>query len=90
MVASVKQQPQKLYVMDEFQIVVRYDSAEYKQWLDTKQQTQTSIGNVKSCYKISTITKMESQTTAWYDTGTESQMAATHKQINCISNRGEV
>jgi len=58
--------------------------------MDTKQQIQPSTENVKSCYKRSIVTETESQTTAWYDTGTQSQMVATHNHINCISNSSQV
>lgn len=58
--------------MEEFQIVVGYEHTEYKLWMDTKQQIQPSTENVKSCYKRSKVTEIESQTVAWYDTGTES------------------
>ena len=32
--------------MYEFQVAVGYERTEHKQWLDTKQQTQTSTENV--------------------------------------------
>ena len=87
-VASLKQQPGILQIMDEFQIVVGYEHTEYKYWLDTKQQIQPSIENVKSCCKTSMVTEIESQTIAWYDTGTESQMVATHNHTKTVSQTG--
>jgi len=47
MVASVQQQPLILQVMEEFQIVVGYERTEYKLLLDTQQQIQHRIENVK-------------------------------------------
>jgi len=58
--------------------------------MDTKQQIQPSIENVKSCYKTSMVTEIESQTIAWYDTGTESEMVAKHSHINFISNSSQL
>lgn len=83
MVASLQQQPLILQIMEEFQIAYVYERTEL--WMDTKQQIQPSTENVKSCYKRSMVTEIESQTTAWYDTGTESQMVATHNHINCMT-----
>jgi len=57
--------------------------------MDSQQQTQPSTENVKSCYKRSMVTEIESQTIAWYDTGTESQMLATQNHTNCISNSSQ-
>jgi hypothetical protein len=89
-VASLQQQPLILQIMEEFQIVVGYERTEYKLWTDTKQQIQPGSENVKSCYKRSMVTETESQTIAGYDTGTESQMVATHNHINSISNSSKV
>lgn len=76
--------------MEEFRIVVGYEHTEYKLWMDTKQQIQPGMENVKSCYKRSMVTEIESQTIAWYDTATESQMVATHNHIKHISNSSQV